>query len=633
MSLPGEFLDELKIRVGLAAVIGRRVKLVRAGRELKGCCPFHGEKTPSFFVNEEKGFYHCFGCGAHGDVIRFVMEHDGLDFMETVRLLAADAGLELPAAPAPDPRRKQQNSLRDLVEAANQWFQARLRDSDAREAHDYLRRRGIGRKLAQHFQLGLAPDSRTALLQALRAEDSELSDSQLIEAGLAGEADGRLFDRFRNRLIFPIHDPRGRAVGFGGRMLGDAQPKYLNSADGPLFHKGSLLYNYHRAAPSARKSGQLLIVEGYMDVVGVTGAGMAAVVAPLGTALTEDQIHLAWRLVAEPVLAFDGDAAGTRAALRAATRALPLITAGHSLAFATLPAGQDPDDLARAGGPAAIAALLETAQPLERFLFDAEKRASPLDTPERRADFRKRLRALAADIADADLRRDYVATWLGRADELLRPTRDSKPWTRPARGSGKQRGWQPPISPARPETMALSALPTEIHMAMLLRLMADRPDLAEHYPEELAELPLQSPALARARDHLLAGQPPGELLSGYRPLSFGPLSETQLHREIATTLAQCLVTHQIDMPEWRAVGVETSDSLTEAYARNRAAALDLMKRRAETEAAGNSADPGQTGRMHRPAGHGDPDPMIVEQTGLQQPDPDPDDSEPPFAQG
>ena len=592
MSLPSEFLDDLKARVGLVSIIGRRVKLVRAGREFKGCCPFHGEKTPSFFVNEDKGFYHCFGCGAHGDAIRFVMQQDGLSFIEAVKVLAELAGLEVPAEPAPSRQMQQRNSLRDLVQSGAAWFIRQLQAPEGKAARQYLHQRGVSDKLAQHFGLGFAPPARTALLQALQSVISDLPPGKLVEAGLAGEADGQLFDRFRNRLIFPIHDARGRAVGFGGRILGEGQPKYLNSADGPLFHKGSLLYNYHRAAPAARKSGRLLIVEGYMDVVGLTGAGMAAAVAPLGTALTEAQIELAWRLVPEPVLAFDADAAGARAALRAASRALPLIAAGKSLAFATLPAGQDPDDLARTGGKAAIRQLIDSAVPLERFLFAAEQAATPLDTPERRAALRQRLRALASDIVDPDLRRDYLATWLGRADTLLRQQRDRalpKSRTTPA---GRFRPSNQPLPP-RSETRARAGLPTEIHIAMLLRLFCDRPELAEHYAEELAELPLRSPALSRARDHLLAGRPPGELLSGYRPLSFEDMPDAALHREVAATLAQCLATHQMDMPEWRAGSVSNQESLAEAYARNRAAAQDIMARQSIGELPNVTECPGQ----------------------------------------
>ncbi|MFN3371549.1 MAG: DNA primase, partial [Sphingomonadaceae bacterium] len=408
MSLPPEFLDELRSRIGLAQLVGRRVKLTRAGREMKGCCPFHKEKTPSFYVNEDKGFYHCFGCGAHGDAIGFLMAQDGLDFIGAVKALAAEAGLAVPEQRAPTPGVLRRAGLAELVGAAGDWFRAQLAAPGGAAARAYLDRRGVAPATQALFGLGFAPDSRDALSIALKAKLPALEPAQLIEAGLAGEADGRRYDRFRGRLIFPIHDSRGRPVGFGGRALGDGEPKYLNSPEGPVFQKGRLLYNLHRAAAAARKAGRLLIVEGYMDVVGLAGAGITEAVAPLGTALTEEQMEVAWRLVPEPILAFDGDAAGRRAALRAATRALPLLKAGRSLAFVTLPAGQDPDDLARTGGREAIDALVAQAQPLARFLFEAELTSSPTDTPERRAALRARLRALASEIADPELRRDYL---------------------------------------------------------------------------------------------------------------------------------------------------------------------------------------------------------------------------------
>lgn len=587
MSLPPEFLDDLRARTGLASVVGRRVKLTRAGRELKGCCPFHNEKTPSFYVNEDKGFYHCFGCGAHGDAIRFVMEQDGLTFMDAVKSLAAEAGLTVPEMRAESPEARKRAGLSELIAAADDWYRQQMATTGGANARAYLERRQVAPALQSLFGIGFAPDSRDALSKHLKAAFPEVRPEQILEVGLAGEAEGRRYDRFRGRLMFPIHDPRGRPVGFGGRILGDGEPKYLNSAEGTVFHKGRLLYNFHRAAPAARKSGRLLVVEGYMDVVGLAGAGVPEAVAPLGTALTEEQMQLAWRLVPEPVLAFDGDSAGMRAGLRAATRALPLIAAGRSLAFVALPKGQDPDDLARSGGKAAIEELLSRAIPLERFLFDEEAAAGPLDTPERRAAFRARLKALAADIADADLKRDYLSTWLSRADALTRPQRppfqpqSARPAGRDSRGS---RGWQPPLPGARPETRAAAGAPTEIHVGMLLRLLSQRPELAERHAEELVELPLRSPALSRARDHLISGTAVGDLLSGYRPLSFGDITDELLAREVATTLASCLATHHIASLERQAQDPGSDQSLEEAFERNRAAALDLMDRQGLTPA-------------------------------------------------
>jgi DNA primase len=385
--------------------------------------------------------------------------------------------------------------------------------------------------------------------------------------------------------MFPIHDSRGRPVGFGGRALGDVEPKYLNSPEGPVFHKGQLLYNYHRAAPAARKAGRLLVVEGYMDVVGLAGAGVLEAVAPLGTALTEEQMQLAWKLVPEPVLAFDGDGAGMRAGLRAATRALPLIGPGRSLAFVALPKGQDPDDLARQGGKAAIEALLAAPVPLERFLFDQEMASAPTDTPERRSALKARLKALANEIADPEVRRDYLATWLDRADSLFRPARSPRPEGRfepgPSRRRGRQ-GWQPPTPGALPETKATANSRQTEHIAMLLKLLSLRPDIAERHVEGLAELPLASPALARARDHILDGTPVGNLLAGHRALGFGTVDDEQLSREVASALASCLATHHIATPERQAFGPGTdaadARAFEEAYERNRAAGLAHMDR-------------------------------------------------------
>jgi DNA primase len=586
MSLPPDFLDDLRARVGLASVVGRRVKLTRAGRELKGCCPFHNEKTPSFYVNEDKGFYHCFGCGAHGDAIRFVMEQDGLPFMDAVKALAAEVGLSVPDMRRDDPEREKRAGLYDLMEAAGDWCRAQLQAVGGADARAYLDRRAVPPALQAQFGLGFAPDSRDALSKAMAAKFATLEPQQMLEAGLVGEAEGRRFDRFRGRLMFPIHDSRGRPVGFGGRALGDVEPKYLNSPEGPVFHKGQLLYNYHRAAPAARKAGRLLVVEGYMDVVGLAGAGVLEAVAPLGTALTEEQMQLAWKLVPEPVLAFDGDGAGMRAGLRAATRALPLIGPGRSLAFVALPKGQDPDDLARSGGKAAIEALLAASVPLERFLFEQEMASAPTDTPERRSALKARLKALANEITAPEVRRDYLSTWLDRADSLFRPARAPRAEGRFEPGPGRRgkQGWQPLTPGARPETRAAAGAPTEIHVAMLLKLLSERPDIAERHIEGLAELPLASPALARARDHLIGGTPVGNLLAGHRALGFGTVDDEQLNLEVARALASCLATHQIARSERQATHSGTGQSLEEAYARNRAAALALMDRLGVTPA-------------------------------------------------
>ena len=423
MSLSPAFLDELRARVPLAPVVARRVKLTRAGREWKGCCPFHNEKTPSFYVNDDKGFYHCFGCGVHGDVIRFVTEQEGLGFVDAVKMLAEQAGMEMPTE-SPEGRAKADaaQGLQGLAARAAEWFAAQLKGDTGTAARAYLERRDVSATLVRDFALGFAPDSRTGLKTAL----ADAGEAKLVEAGLLGRSDeGETYDRFRGRLIFPIRDARGRAVGFGGRALGDVQPKYLNSADGPLFDKGRLLYNLDRAAPAARKSGRLIVVEGYMDVIGLARAGIVEAVAPLGTALTEAQIELAWRQVAEPILCFDGDAAGQRAALRACMRALPLLQPGKSLRVATLPPGEDPDDLVKRGGGAAFELVLATAEPLIERLWRAETEYVDTTTPERRAAVRQRLKEHAAEISDASIRSLYLKEFEDRFEALfLRKSKD-----------------------------------------------------------------------------------------------------------------------------------------------------------------------------------------------------------------
>lgn len=545
MSLSPEFLDDLRTRTGLAAVVGRRVKLSRAGREWKGCCPFHNEKSPSFYVNEEKGFYHCFGCGAHGDAIRFLMEQDGLTFIDAVKQLAAEAGMELPAFEPRGPEAERRATLHEILAAAANWFAGQLHSAGAADARHYLERRGVSAAQQQMFGLGFAPDSNSALSAALRNLFPDITPDMLLAAGLQGQSDsGRRYDRFRGRLIFPIHDARGRAVGFGGRILGPGEPKYLNSADGPLFAKGRLLYNLHRAAAAARKSGRLLIVEGYMDVVGLSHAGIAEAVAPLGTALTEEQLGLAWRLVDEPILAFDGDSAGLRAGERAAMRALPLLKAGKSLRFLQLPQGKDPDDIARQGGKGMIETLLAGARSLEAFLFDTAAASASLDTPERRAALREKLMETAATITDPALRRDYRRSWGRRFDALVAPNPGRAPFRPAAHGAGRKAMFAPP--PLRHETRGAGDANERI-LVMILASFALRPDAVIRHAEALAALPINMPAAGRIRDALLDGQPVNTLAQEHRALWASTLSDEEFDRRAGDALASLIELHHIDV--------------------------------------------------------------------------------------
>ncbi|WP_137752170.1 DNA primase [Sphingopyxis sp. L1A2A] len=456
MTLTPQWLDELRARVTLSTLIGRTVKVTRAGREYKACCPFHNEKTPSFTINDEKGFYHCFGCSAHGDAIRWMTDQRGLSFMDAVKELAAEAGMEVPAAdPRAAKKAEEQASLRDVVQGAADWFTQQLDSSNGAPARDYLTKRGISDPTRRAFGFGLAPDSRSALKEALK----KFPTAMLVESGMLIAVDDKEpYDRFRGRLMIPIRDARGRVIAFGGRILGDGEPKYLNSPDTPLFDKGRVLYNLDKASPASRQTNRIIVVEGYMDVIALAEAGIADAVAPLGTALTEAQLGLIWRMVPVPVLCFDGDAAGQKAAMRAAMRALPLLRPGFSLAFAVMPPGQDPDDIVRARGAEGFTALLDEAQPLVERLWAHEVAAGPLATPEERAALKTRLLAHADAIEDADVRHHYREAFRERLDTLFARRQTERgprvPWApQPQRGSNRRFGpdprLQPPVNEAR----------------------------------------------------------------------------------------------------------------------------------------------------------------------------------------
>lgn len=440
MTLTPQWLDELRARITLSTLIGRTVKVTRAGREYKACCPFHNEKTPSFTINDEKGFYHCFGCSAHGDAIRWMTDQRGLSFMDAVKELAAEAGMEVPAAdPRAAKKAEEQASLRDVVQAAADWFTQQLGSSNGAPAREYLKKRGISDATRAAFGFGLAPDSRSALKEALK----KFPTAMLVESGmLIAVEDKDPYDRFRGRLMIPIRDARGRVIAFGGRILGDGEPKYLNSPDTPLFDKGRTLYNLDKASPASRQTNRIIVVEGYMDVIALAEAGIADAVAPLGTALTENQLGLIWRMVPVPVLCFDGDSAGQKAAMRAAMRALPLLRPGFSLSFATLPAGQDPDDIVRARGAEGFAAILDEAQPLVARLWDHEVAAGPLATPEERAALKTRLLAHADTIQDPDVRHHYREAFRERLDSLFArktPERAARvPWAPQQQRGGRR---------------------------------------------------------------------------------------------------------------------------------------------------------------------------------------------------
>lgn len=416
------FKEELRARVTLSDLIGRKVRLTRAGREFKGCCPFHNEKTPSFYVNDDKQFYHCFGCGAHGDVIGFTMQHENLSFIEAVSQLATEAGMEMPkATPEEVKRAKEEKSLYSLLEDATKWMEAQLRDPANQEAYRYITERGNDEDTLYKFRVGFAPDDRQAVRTYLKTLD--YTDKQMIDAGVLrpGNNGGEPYAFFRGRIMFPVPDRRGRVVAFGGRILpdhlrpperGDYKPaKYMNSSDTPLFHKGSMLYGEPRARQAAIEDKPLIIVEGYMDVIACAKAGYDGALAPLGTALTEEQILVLWRMIPSnekvPVLCFDGDAAGRRAAVRAAERILPLLKPNQSARFAFLPQGQDPDSLINSGGVKVFHSVVESAIPLVDFLWQEHTQGKNFETPEARAGLAKILEDEVLRIPDRDVQHHY----------------------------------------------------------------------------------------------------------------------------------------------------------------------------------------------------------------------------------
>ena len=417
------FMDELKARVRVSEVVGKSVKLKRQGREFAGLSPFTSEKTPSFFVNDEKGFYHCFSSGKHGDAISFIMEMENLSFPEAVERLAGMAGMEMPKTdPRAEERAKQNKVAINWMEEAQIFFAKSLMRDVGREAREYLKGRGLGQTSAERFGIGFAPDSFDALRDELVQKGADIKI--LVEAGLLIEPEDKTrapWDRFRNRIMFPIRDPRGRLVAFGGRaMEKDAKAKYLNSPETPLFHKGSVLYRYPEArkalvAPKNPARG-LIVAEGYMDVIALARAGFDQAVAPLGTALTEDQLDLLWRAGPEPILCFDGDKAGLRAAFRSIERALPKLKPGQTLRFALMPDGQDPDDLIRAKGPSAMREVLEAAVPLVDMLWERERAAAPLNTPEDKAGLKDRIYAALREITHDGVREQYKTELLARFD-------------------------------------------------------------------------------------------------------------------------------------------------------------------------------------------------------------------------
>jgi DNA primase len=415
MRFPPSFLDQIRARVNISSVVGRRVQWDRrktqaAKGDYWACCPFHAEKSPSFHADDRKGRYHCFGCKASGDIFTFLVEKDGVPFPEAVERLASEAGLPMPEITEADVKREEQRaSLYDIMEMAQQLFVAELQSARAARARGYLSDRDLQPSIQKEFGIGFAPDDKGWLRGALAAKGISLE--AMIEAGLvvAGRDIPVAYDRFRDRIMFPIRDSRGRVIAFGGRALSkDVAAKYLNSPETPIFHKGEILYNFDKARSAAHQNSRLVAVEGYVDVIAMHRAGLPEAVAPLGTALTTDQMALMWKAVPEPVLCFDGDAAGLKAAFRALDLALPLLKPGYSLRFAFMPEGLDPDDLLRNQGRDAVKAVVEAAEPLAEVLWRRGLSENDRSTPERRALFERDMRSQVATIVDETVKRHYV---------------------------------------------------------------------------------------------------------------------------------------------------------------------------------------------------------------------------------
>lgn len=530
MRFPPEFLDDLRARLPVSEVVSRRVKLKKAGREWKGLSPFNKEKTPSFFVNDSKGMWFDFSSGRNGNVFDFVMATEGLSFPEAVERLAGAAGMAVPkSSPEAAQQARHSRTLLDVVELAATYFEATLATRAGARARGYLADRGLDPATQLKFRIGYAPPDRFALKEHLGGLGVSVED--MVEAGLlvAGDDIPVPYDRFRDRVMFPIGDLRGRIVAFGGRALDkEVSAKYLNSPETSLFHKGGLLYNGAAARAAAHAGAPLIAVEGYVDVIAMVTAGFPGTVAPLGTSLTADQLALMWKIADEPILCFDGDSAGRRAAYRAVDMALPLLQPGKSLYFATLPQGHDPDDLIRASGAGAMADVLGAAQPLAEILWMRETEAGQFDTPERRAGLEARLDALLAGIGHDAIRKYYRADLGTRLRSLLAPEpamagggryspreRGVAAFKgREQRGKGFGRNGRPGGAPERfvgPVSPRLSTSPVvrgaravlPAREALIVLSVLNHPWLLDGHAEEFAALDLVHPDADRLRRAIL----------------------------------------------------------------------------------------------------------------------------------
>ncbi|SLN31323.1 DNA primase [Ruegeria meonggei] len=510
MSLPPGFLDELRTRLSLSQVVGRKVMWdARKSNQGKGDmwapCPFHHEKTASFHVDDQKGFYYCFGCQAKGDAISFVKETENVSFIEAVEILAREAGLPMPARdPKAQEKQDHRSQLAEVMEQAVQFFRLQLKTGAGTEARDYLKRRGLDDQALDRWEIGFVPEGWQGLWDHLRGKN--VAEDLILGAGLAKPSNKgkKPYDTFRNRIMFPIRDPRGRCIAFGGRAMDpNDNAKYLNSPETDLFDKGRSLYNHGPARQAAGKGQPLIVAEGYMDVIALGEAGFGASVAPLGTAITEHQLQLLWRISDEPIIALDGDTAGLRAAMRAVDLALPLLEAGKSLRFALMPEGKDPDDLLRAEGAGAVQSVLDGAIPMVKLLWQRETEGKVFDSPERKAALDKTLRDKIKLIRDPSIRSHYGQEIKDLRWQLFRPQRQQQNRSWQPRGK-----WKPQPQPASPGARAsflASSENAEIQLreAAILAIAALNPQVVVQFEHQLEEMECRDPDHASLRHAIL----------------------------------------------------------------------------------------------------------------------------------
>ena len=555
MSLPPGFLDELRTRASLSQVVGRKVMWdARKSNQGKGDmwapCPFHQEKSASFHVDDRKGFYYCFGCHAKGDAISFVRETENVSFMEAVEILAGEAGMPMPER---DPRAVEKadarKDLADVMELAVKWFRLQLRTGAASAAREYLDRRGLPPAVCDRWEIGFAPDSWQGLWDALKGKD--IADDLILGAGLAKPSSkgGKPYDTFRGRIMYPIRDARGRCIAFGGRAMDpEDKAKYLNSPETELFDKGRSLYNVKDARVAAGKGQPLLVAEGYMDVIALSEAGFGASVAPLGTAITENQLAMLWRISDEPIITLDGDTAGQRAALRLIDLALPLLEAGRSLRFAMMPEGQDPDDLLKSSGAGAVQSLVDAAVPMVKLLWDREVEGKNFDSPERKAALDKSLREKIMMIKDPSIRSHYGQAIKDMRWELFKSKPKGGGMRVAGRGGGGQWGqsWgnkapQGPSAGAKSSILATASSPQatdHLREAVILAACISCPEVVEPFESGLESMACMDPEHGRLRDLVLRHAPDGVQVLRERiaeVLGYDALENLMAQRHVAIT--------------------------------------------------------------------------------------------------